>query len=63
VIRLPPAKIARELKFIKTDIRGAIPGAKLTVRKGVQKTLQSATPARQVKIGRDKATGKLQIDE
>ena len=60
-MKLPTAKEIREL--IQTDIRTAIPGAELTVRKPNRKTRKTMAPTRQVKIGRDKATGKPHIDK
>ena len=48
--------------MIQTDIRTAIEGARLTVRKGV-KTRQIIAPARQSKIGVDKTIGELHIEK
>jgi len=44
VTKLPPMKEIREL--IQPDIRTAIPGAKLTVRRPVSKTRQIVAPGR-----------------
>lgn len=62
ILKLPPDKAASELKLIQTDIRRAIDGAKLTIRKPTNKTRQTMTPTRQTKIGRDKTTTKLHIE-
>ena len=56
--KLPPAKKKEIMKFIQTKLAGA----KMT-SKPIKTPRQSAAPTRQVKIGRDKATGKLHIDK
>ena len=58
ITKLPLAKKKEIMKFIQTKLAGA----KMT-SKPIKTTRQSAAPTRQVKIGRDKATGKLHIDK